>query len=473
MNAEEIYDAVTDVREDLVTETGKEPKKHKRPAGRRWIGAVAAVLVLAVALGIFLRPGGDLSAAAICQAEYPEMAPYPGWVHTDEQYDAWWESITAQRRELGDLEPLNDFFSRSAQAFLTQSPGENLVYSPLNVYLALSMLAQITDGTSREQILTLLGSGSMDELRKQANDIWNSNYRDDGALTSILASSVWLNRDVSFVPETMELLAKEFYASSYQGEMGSDGFNRALQDWLNEQTGGLLEEQAGQIEMSPDTILALATTVYFQAKWTHDFNKSATEQRAFHSAAGDVQADFMLQRIDQDYFWGDHFAAISQPFEGGGSMWFLLPDGGVTPEDLLNDQQALRFLFHRGEWENRKFLFVNKAIPRFDVSSMFDLAGGLESLGVTDIFDPALSDFTPMTAEPNLPVYVSDISHAARVSIDEEGCTATAFTVEVASAGAEPPDDEVDFVLDRPFLFCIEGISGLPLFVGVVNHPQA
>jgi len=29
----------------------------------------------------------------------------------------------------------------------------------------------------------------------------------------------------------------------------------------------------------------------------------------------------------------------------------------------------------------------------------------------------------------------------------------------------------VDFVLDRPFLFCITGDSGLPLFVGIVNCP--
>ena len=36
---------------------------------------------------------------------------------------------------------------------------------------------------------------------------------------------------------------------------------------------------------------------------------------------------------------------------------------------------------------------------------------------------------------------------------------------------AMPPDDEIDFVLDRPFLFVIESNDGLPLFVGVVNEP--
>jgi len=37
-----------------------------------------------------------------------------------------------------------------------------------------------------------------------------------------------------------------------------------------------------------------------------------------------------------------------------------------------------------------------------------------------------------------------------------------------------PREDEIDFVLDRPFLFAITNSwrdSGLPLFVGVVNQP--
>ena len=76
-----------------------------------------------------------------------------------------------------------------------------------------------------------------------------------------------------------------------------------------------------------------------------------------------------------------------------------------------------------------------------------------------------------MTTDVNGPIFLAQASHAARVVIDEEGCTAAAFTVLPAPGNAMPPDEEVDFVLDRPFLFCITGESGLPLFVGIVNYP--
>lgn len=34
-----------------------------------------------------------------------------------------------------------------------------------------------------------------------------------------------------------------------------------------------------------------------------------------------------------------------------------------------------------------------------------------------------------------------------------------------------PLEEEVDFALDRPFLFAVSGVDNLPLFVGLVNRP--
>ena len=135
--------------------------------------------------------------------------------------------------------------------------------------------------------------------------------------------------------------------------------------------------------------------------------------------------------------------------------------------------EAVDFLFtsNKYDWEQQKYLFVNKSIPKFDVSSRLDLKDGLKALGITDVFDPDRSDFTPMVTDADVPVILSGADHAARVIIDEEGCTATAFTI-VTIGAALPPDEEVDFVLDRPFLFCITGDSGLPLFVGIVKDPS-
>lgn len=420
---------------------------------------------------------------AVSSAVYPEMAHYPDqtpYIKDNgdvddayyDEYDAWWNDIRA-RRELtvDDADNLTPFFTGSIRQFLADSQGQNKVYSPLNVYMALGMLSEVTDGESRDQVLTLLGVDSVEELREQVDIIWNSNYRNDGATTSILASFLWLNEDVNFVQSTLDSLAENYYASSYQGVMGSDELNKSLQNWLNEQTGDLLDEKTSDVSLDADTIMALTTTVNFHAKWSHEFWENNTQEGVFHGADRDLNCDFMHQDNARSYYWGEKFSAVSQYLESDGAMWFILPDEGVSVDELLENEQAMTFLVsNKFEWEDNKYLIVHFAVPKFDVVSDMDLIPGLKALGVTDVFEPAVSDFTPMTTDTG-EIYLSQARHAARVKIDEEGCTAVAYTVMAAAGAAMPPEEEVDFVLERPFIFVITGAGELPLFVGVVNQP--
>ena len=64
---------------------------------------------------------------------------------------------------------------------------------------------------------------------------------------------------------------------------------------------------------------------------------------------------------------------------------------------------------------------------------------------------------------------LTKVQHAARLTMDEEGVTATAFTA--MGYGAGGPENQMDFTLDRPFLFVVKTESGLPLFAGIVNEP--
>ena len=106
------------------------------------------------------------------------------------------------------------------------------------------------------------------------------------------------------------------------------------------------------------------------------------------------------------------------------------------------------------------------------MASDSDLSANLKDMGITDVFDPTISDFSPMTDDTS-EVFLSQARHAVRVAIDEKGVTAAAYTVMATNGAAAPPEEEVDFSLDRPFVFAITGADGLPLFVGVVHQPQA
>lgn len=440
--SEKIYEAVTNLSDELVENAAARPKKPRRAW---YISAVAALLVVVIAAAL-LRPGATGSALAIAEAAYDEYERLPDGISAP---DECFEALTAQ--------------------FLSGAGNENAVVSPVNIYMALAMLAELTDGNSRSQLLELIGADSVEALREQAGAIWRACSRDEDEIQSVLASSVWLREDIGYVQSTMDTLADTYYASSYRGEMGTAEMNEAIQGWLNEQTRGLLEEQAASIETNPLTVLLLATTIYYSAQWTSEFREELNYTDVFHAPSGDVDTEYMYAGQFMDYFCGEGWGAVRLSLRGGNSMWFILPDEGVSVDTLLENEEVMR-LMSTGEAGESEYARVYFSVPKFDIASQLDLIDGLKALGVTDVFDPAVSDFTPMTTDTD-EIYVSEATHAARVKIDEEGVEAAAFTVIVGDAAAAEPEDEIYFTLDRPFLFAISSRDDLPLFAGVVNQP--
>ncbi|MDO4845210.1 MAG: serpin family protein [Oscillospiraceae bacterium] len=521
--SEKIFDGITRVGDDLV-ESAQKPKKRKNP-WRRWTAAAAAVAL--VILGAFaLRRGGtpgkgpadapeqppaygvaeeespamvrelSLVTFACAEAERPEMAQRPvetafsdakgkvDWDAYNGAWETWRESCLAQTEEMDVYRgKLDGFLDKSIPVLLDGEAGENRVCSPLNVYLALAMLAQTTDGNTRAQLLSLLGASDTTELRERARALWNANYLDDGVSESLLSSSLWMREDVPFVQRTLDVLAADYHASSYRGKMGSSLLNAAMQKWLNENTGGLLEKQVAGVETEENTLLTILTAVYLNAPWTNAFPKFATAPDTFHAADGDRTCDFLHGSAEGMFYRGERFTATEKKLNLGfhrGGMWFLLPDEGVSPEALLRDEDALRFLrTDKYAGADGQLLTWNTAaadvrlhVPKFDVDAQMDLIPGLQALGVTDVFRPGVADFSPMIENAGLlQPCVSGAQHAARVKIDEEGVEAAAFTEFSVTESAAVERKEIDFTLDRPFLFAITGADGLPLFVGIVNRP--
>jgi len=370
---------------------------------------------------------------------------------------------------------LDDFLKKSIPEFLGGHEGENAVYSPLSAYMALSMLAETTDGNTRAQILELLGCGDIEKLREIAGALWETNYCTGDMGKCVLASSMWLNDETEYNQATTDALAKYYYASAYQGKMGDPAYDALLQKWINDQTGGLLSNHSSQLKMPEDIFIALVNTVWFKGTWSAKFNESFNETRTFHGPYGDAEREFMVSRGGIGYYyWGENFSAISRSFTNGRDMWFILPDKGVTPEELLQDEEAMRFIANKYNWANRQMARIYLFLPKFDVDSNTDMLPGLENLGVTDALNMYVADFSPLSDDLDLP-YVSKAEQAARVIVDEEGCEAAAYTVIMGAAGSSGPPanmENIIFDIDRPFIFTITGPDGLPLFAGIVNEPN-
>lgn len=403
------------------------------------------------------------------------------WDAYNEQYRAYRSAVETLRGDGVDaaLTPaLAAYTLRTARQLLEGATEENVVYSPANLYLALCMLAETANGESRAQLLDLLGLESAEQARGAANSLYRALYRDGVTEKTLLANSIWLNEQVGFHQDVIDTLASDYYASTFRASMGEASTDKAIAAWIDENTNGLLADAAATLQTDPETLVMLVSTLYFKATWSKQFHAADTAEGVFTSAGGETQkVDFMHRSGNGAYYRGDHFTVAPLPFLNGTSMWFLLPDEGYSVQDALLATGSPFTGFDADPSTELSTVFgaviaseghaeIHWSVPKFDVDSDLDLIPALKALGVTDIFTGA-ADFSPLT---DLDAAVGTVKHSARVTVDEEGCEAAAFTaagIDLLSMPAPLPAVEMD--LCRPFGFLVTGADGLPLFVSVVN----
>ncbi len=405
-----------------------------------------------------------------------EKAQEELWDDFDARSQAYYDAVKALRGEGVDeaMTPaLLAYSEKMAWKLLGSEELENAIFSPANLYLALAMLSETVDGDSRAQLLELLGAEDIETVRASANAIWRNLYTEGASGKTLLANSLWLSEGQEYKSETVERLANDYYASTYSVPMGADDTNRAVAAWLNKNTGGLLSDAAENVKTNPETVMLLLSTLYFKENWTDDFAESRTSEDTFTAASGAEQKIDFMHKTDSaaNFVRGEGYTVAQLGFQNRAKMIFLLPDEGTALAPLLRDETALGDLFTT-VYENERAgrAKIQWSVPKMDVSSDMELSGVLATLGVSDVFDDRFADFSPL-ADFTDPVSVTQVQHAARVKLDEQGCEAAAFTAIVADATGTLPEElpVIEMNLNRPFAFAITGVDGLPLFVGAVN----
>lgn len=423
-------------------------------------------------------PPSPASPTLLSSPTLPELIPFPidqtDYNSWSEKYSQWY----TVRRELhnaptGYASNLVSFWMQSIPVYLCDNGEENVIFSPISLYMSLAMLAQTTGGTSQQEILDLLCADSMEHLAQQARMVFENQYENDGVHTNILANSLWLDNNYTFKIDTIASLANSFYASVYQGALESPEMNIALKNWLSQQTGGLLDDSIANLEsMDILTAMAIASTINYRCKWASTFSTADNTPGIFYSTNGDQTVTYMNQTLySGSYYWGKDYCATYLRLDDGSIMWFILPDEDTTAEALLQDGYALKMILGNHSFLQKQSMIVNFSVPKFDISANLDLINGLQTMGVQDVFDIESADFSGICPEDQ-DLYLNRAQQGVRVTIDEEGLTGTAYTSLTFEYGSAPQEKkEVDFVLDRPFLFLVESSDGLPLFTGIVNQP--
>ncbi|MEI8200236.1 MAG: serpin family protein [Eubacteriales bacterium] len=358
-------------------------------------------------------------------------------------------------------------FSYAASSHILSDADSNANYSPLSLYLALALAATGAEGSTKDEMLNVLGVKDAASLSAQCSKLYRLLYTDNKISKLKIANSVWMDNyvngnKIAFKDSYKENASENFYASLFSVDFADKKTGEAMGQWITDNTNGTL---APALESSADQIMTIINSVYFYDEWVDRFDKNATAADTFHLSTGDdVTCDFMNMKYGTHSFSvGDGFLRSGLALKNGGEMVFILPDEGVSIDTLLASPEKVQQIFESGDYYNGEVVFQ---VPKFKFGSSFDMIDTLKSLGIQSAF-AAGADFSGIT-DGN--AFISGVRQDTHIAIDEIGVEASAFT-KIDFYGAAAPDGHADMILDRPFIYGITAADGTLLFAGVCINP--
>lgn len=347
----------------------------------------------------------------------------------------------------------------------------NFVFSPIVVYHALGLLAKTVNGDSKKEILDALNlkDEELDEKIQLLNKNFNINASSNDKL--MLNSSLWVNKRVQTNDDKLKELKEAFNFDINKVNMGTFSADQKIQRWVNKNTGGFLKDSASNIKTDKDSLFELFSATYLKGRWVLEFNKKKTKKDIFHKTEKeDIKCDFMNNCMDDNLYIGKRFKAIALNFYDVGAMIFILPNEGLAPSDIANDEDVLAIL--NGDTSDivTNYYKINYSIPKFDITNNDDIKDKIRKLGIKKVFNMDEADFTPISSEKD--VFLNKTNQSSRIKIDEEGVEAASFVELSALIGSIDLEmlEEIDFILNRPFMFSVIKDKA-PLFVGTITNP--
>ncbi|MHC4243751.1 MAG: serpin family protein [Planctomycetota bacterium] len=373
----------------------------------------------------------------------------------------------------------NNEFAFELYAKLNGKEG-NLFFSPYSISTALSLAYCGARGETETEMATVLHLptatkdtfGQMQFHSAFGKIIKDLNNRGEkGGYELRVANALWGQNGYGFLEEYLELIE-----TNYGGKLNEVDFIRAAESarktinkWVEKKTNDKIKNLIKKGVLNSMTRLVLTNAIYFKGNWARQFEKDKTNDALFTLADGEkVDAAMMNQTAEFGYLETESFQGLELPYvDDELSMIIFLP----KEIDCLDEFEKTLTVENLSKWLNKLYKCeVVVSVPKFKMTSEFDLASVLKSMGMTDAFS-SNANFSGINGQRDL--FISAVIHKAYVDVNEEGTEAAAATAVTMKLTSVMPGRIPVFKADHPFLFLIrDNDSGSILFIGRVMNPN-
>lgn len=352
------------------------------------------------------------------------------------------------------------------------SQTDNVFYSPWSISSAFSMVYEGAQGTTKEELETVMHFSDSQERKPSYAKLQNMINEPNDKYQLNTANAIWVQEDYKLLDSYLSTIDKYYAgkATNLNFAGNPSGSADTINSWVEDQTNNKIKDLIPASAINPLTRVILTNAIYFKGDWVKGFEKSDTKDEIFKSPLGDFETP-MMKKTDKEanfnYFEDESVQVLEMDYKGDKvSMLVLLPK-----EEMMNELEqklsASTLELYKTNMRNEK---VNLYLPKFKFDTSYFLNQNLINMGMPSAFDDMSADFSGISGTNDL--YISGVYHKAFVDVNEKGTEAAAATG-IMLARSSAPSMPTIFRADHPFIFLIqEKETGTILFIGKVNKPE-
>lgn len=356
--------------------------------------------------------------------------------------------------------------------------GDNIFFSPFSLTTALTMTWAGADGTTADEMATVLHYDPTDRTtpHRQIKSLVDrlTDDPDEESFVVTVANDLWRDKSIRFKDDFANEMAT-YYEGAFHAvdfKQDAEGARQAINKRISDHTRKKIPELLKKRDITQDTIAVLTNAIYLKGMWEYPFDKEATSEGRFHlTPKKSVQTPMMrLPETSLRYGKGEGFQMVALPYVGQrASMLLLVPDeidGLPALEKRLIPEKL-------GKWvEGMSPVSVTVVMPKFTLRDRTEMNSFLKDLGMELAFDPHKAELTRMFEGPtDGRPSISKVVHEAFIEVDEVKTEAAAATGVAIVAVALQPSFMV--LANRPYLYLIrENETGAILFMGRMADPR-
>ena len=344
--------------------------------------------------------------------------------------------------------------------------GKNTLISPVSVLAALSMTANGAEGDTLTQMETVLGQ------KRDSLNAWYWYDTDRSGEYLHLANAVYIKDDGELtVKEAFLQTLEKWYETGIYMTSFNESTLQEINQFVEDHTNGMVKNILDKIP--EDAVMYLVNALAFEARWANPYNEYQVSEQVFTTEDGREQNVELMYSEEYDAYVEDaRFTGFIKDYEGGRYAFVaLLPREGVSVKEVVDSLSEADITDKiNSRWGGT----VLTAMPKFQTEFDVEMREVLQTMGMTDAFDPYMADFSGLATYNGGNIFINRVIHKTFISIGEQGTRAGAATIIEAAAEAAMPEEPKAVILNRPFLYMIwDTEANVPIFMGTFMDAQA